>query len=232
MGSATPERISAAVPDATIPAAAGLASVSASIGRGWRLLGALLMTLALGTLYAWSVFVAPLEAEFGWKRAQTSAVFTIAVLMFASSFILAGRLQDKFGPFWVAITGSVLVSAGFLLCTFTYSLPYLFVCYGVLGGVGNSFGYSTVVPVIAKWFPDKRGLAVGLALAGYGGGSAIFGPIADLEMFPHFGWRNTCMIFGGIFFAMTMVASALLKNPTASEQHELEARASEEMKTK
>ena len=171
--------------------------------RWWRLVGGILMTLALGTLYAWSIFVAPLEREFGWKRAQTSTVFTIAVVMFAVSFVLAGRLQDRFGPFWIAITGGALVSLGFFLCAYTTSLHYLFFCYGVLGGVGNGFGYATVVPVMAKWFPDKRGLAIGLALAGYGGGSAIFGPIADLAMFPHFGWRSTCMILAGIFFVMT-----------------------------
>ena len=183
------------------------------MSRWWRLFGALLMTLALGTLYAWSVFVAPLEHEFGWKRAQTSNIFTIAVVMFATSFLIAGRLQDRFGPFWMAITGGAAVSLGFFLCAFTSSLHYLFFCYGVLGGIGNGFGYATVVPVMAKWFPDKRGLAIGLALAGYGGGSAIFGPIANLVLFPHFGWRTTCMILGGIFLAMTMVGSFLLKNP-------------------
>src|ERR1700733_2331667 len=192
--------------------------------RWWRLLGGVLMTLALGTLYAWSIFVAPLEHEFGWKRAQTSTVFTIVVVVFAVSFVAAGRLQDRFGPFWIAITGGVLVSAGFFLCGFTTSLHYLFFCYGVLGGIGNGFGYATVVPVMAKWFPDKRGLAIGLALAGYGGGSAIFGPLADLEMFPHFGWRGTCMNLGGIFFAMTMVASFLLKNPMAGDRAGLEAK--------
>ena len=168
-----------------------------SPSRWWRLIGGVLMTLALGTLYAWSIFVAPLEQEFGWRRAQTSTVFTIAVVMFALSFVIAGRLQDRFGPFWIAITGGLLVSLGFFLCAYTTSLPYLYFVYGVLGGIGNGFGYATVVPVMSKRFPDKRGLAIGLALAGYGGGSAIFGPIADLQMFPHFGWRNTCMILAG-----------------------------------
>jgi OFA family oxalate/formate antiporter-like MFS transporter len=171
------------------------------------------MTLALGTLYAWSVFVAPLENEFGWKRAQTSNVFTIAVVMFATSLLIAGRLQDRFGPFWMAITGGVLVSMGFFLCAYTTSLRYLFLCYGVLGGLGNGFGFATVAPVMAKWFPDKRGLAIGLAFAGYGGGSAIFGPIANLVLFPHFGWRVACMILGGIFLAMTMTGASLMKNP-------------------
>lgn len=187
--------------------------VSATISRWWRLVGALLMTLALGTLYAWSVFVAPLENEFGWKRAQTANVFTIAAVMFATSLLLAGRLQDRFGPFWMAITGGALVSLGFFLCAYTSSLHYLFLCYGVLGGIGNGFGFATVAPVMAKWFPDKRGLAIGLAFAGYGGGSAIFGPVANLVLFPHFGWRTACMMLGGTFLVMTMVGSSLMKNP-------------------
>jgi MFS transporter, OFA family, oxalate/formate antiporter len=186
---------------------------TATISRWWRLVGALLMTLALGTLYAWSVFVAPLENEFGWKRAQTSNVFTIAVVMFATSLFIAGRLQDRFGPFWMAITGGVLVSMGFFFCAYTTSLHYLFLCYGVLGGLGNGFGFATVAPVMAKWFPDKRGLAIGLAFAGYGGGSAIFGPVANLVLFPQFGWRTSCMMLGGIFLAMTMAGASLMKNP-------------------
>ena len=110
------------------------------ISRWWRVVGGLSMNLALGTLYAWSIFVAPLEKEFGWKRAQTSAVFGIAVVVFALSFIVAGRLQDKFGPFWISLTGGVLVSLGFFLCAFTHSLNYLYVCFGVIGGLGNGFG--------------------------------------------------------------------------------------------
>ena len=89
---------------------------STGLNRWWRVVGGLMMNIALGTLYAWSVFVAPLEKEFGWKRAETSKVFTIAVVVFALTFIVAGRLQDKFGPFWVSLTGGVLVSLGFFLC--------------------------------------------------------------------------------------------------------------------
>jgi OFA family oxalate/formate antiporter-like MFS transporter len=84
-----------------------------------RLLGAVVMTLALGTLYAWSVFVAPLEHEFGWKRAQTSTVFTLATVMFAASLLLAGKLQDRFGPFWISVTGSILITLSFFLFSFT-----------------------------------------------------------------------------------------------------------------
>ena len=194
-------------------ATAAQATAEISISRWWRVVGGMSMNLALGSLYAWSVFVAPLEKEFGWKRADTSSVFGWAVIVFAISFIFAGRLQDKFGPFWVSVTGGLLVSIGFFLCAYTTSLTFLIICFGVLGGIGNGFGYSTPIPVMAKWFPDWRGLAVGLAVAGYGGGSAVFGPLANLYLIPHYGWRTTFMILGGIFLVMTMVGAFLLKNP-------------------
>jgi len=175
--------------------------------------GGMSMNLALGSLYAWSVYVAPLETEFGWKRTDTSMVYTIAVVVFALTFIAAGRLQDKYGPFWVSLTGGVLVSLGFFLCAFTHSLTYLYVCFGVIGGLGNGFGYSTPIPVMAKWFPDKRGLAVGLAVGGYGGGSAIFGPLANLKLIPAYGVHTTFMILGVIFLFMTVFGAFLLHNP-------------------
>ncbi len=188
---------------------------STGLNRWWRVVGGMSMNLALGTLYAWSVFVAPLEKEFHWKRADTSSIFTIAVVVFALTFIVAGRLQDKFGPFYVSLAGAVLVSLGFFLCAYTSSLNYLFICFGVIGGLGNGFGYSTPIPVMSKWFPDKRGLAVGLAVGGYGGGSAIFGPLSASYLIPHFGWRTTFQVLGVIFLFMTVFGAFLLKNPPA-----------------
>jgi OFA family oxalate/formate antiporter-like MFS transporter len=195
----------------TATSAAGTAEVALS--RWWRVVGGLLMNLALGSLYAWSVFVAPLEKEFGWKRADTSWVFTWAVVVFAIAFILAGRLQDKLGPFKISIVGCILLTAGMLLSARTTSLTYLIFTFGILLGIGNGFGYATPIPVMAKWFPDKRGLAVGLAVAGYGGGSAIFGPMSQLWLIPKYGWRTTFIILGVIFFVMTLVGAFLLKNP-------------------
>jgi MFS transporter, OFA family, oxalate/formate antiporter len=90
------------------------------------------------------------------------------VMVFALSFVAAGRIQDKFGPFYCSLAGGILVSLGFFLCSYTTSLTYLFICFGVIGGLGNGFGYATPIPVMAKWFPDKRGLAVGLAQVRHG----------------------------------------------------------------
>jgi len=173
------------------------------------------MNLALGSLYAWSVFVLPLEQEFGWKRADTSWVYTIAIICFALTFIGAGRLQDVKGPKLCAFLGGLLVSAGFLLASFTTSLITLYIFFGVVVGIGNGFGYATPMPVGSKWFPDKRGLVVGLMVGGYGGGQAIFGTLASGYLIPGVGWRTTFQILAGVFFVMTMVGTTLLKNPPA-----------------
>jgi OFA family oxalate/formate antiporter-like MFS transporter len=171
------------------------------------------MNLALGALYAWSVFVAPLEEKFAWDRTQTSTVFTIAVVVFALSFVVAGRLQDRLGPFPISVTGAILITVAFIMSSFTTSLIWLYIWFGVVGGLGNGFGYATPIPVMAKWFPDRRGLAVGLAVAGYGGGSAIFGPIAKNWLIPSYGVNATFAILGVVFFVMTIVGAFLLRNP-------------------
>jgi len=188
------------------------------ISRWWRVVGGLSMNLALGTLYGWSVFVAPLEKQFGWKRADTSMVFTIAVVVFALTFVVAGRIQDKIGPLYCSLAGGILVSLGFFLCSYTTSLTYLFICFGVIGGLGNGFGYATPIPVMAKWFPDKRGLAIGLAVGGYGAGSAIFGPLSQLVLIPNYGLPATFQILGAIFLVMTVVGALLLRNPPEGYQ--------------
>src|SRR5712691_8015320 len=130
-------------------------SAEGYINRWWRVVGGLSMNLALGSAYAWSVFVAPLEKDFGWKRADTAMIFTILIFVFAISFVLAGRLQDKKGPFWVSVIGGVLVSIGFFLSAWTTSLAWIFFWLGAIGGIGNGFGYATPIPVMAKWFPDR-----------------------------------------------------------------------------
>jgi len=183
--------------------------------RWLPVVGGILMNLALGSLYAWSVFVPPLEREFGWTRAQTSWVYPIAIVCFALTFIFAGRLQDRKGPRICALLGGLLVSAGFVLASFTNSLAMLYVFYGFIVGVGNGFGYSTPMPVASKWFPDRRGLVVGLMVGGYGGGQAIFGTLASGWLVPSVGWRTTFLILGAVFFVMTMTGTMLIRNPPA-----------------
>jgi len=179
----------------------------------WRVVvGGVSMNLALGSLYAWSVFVLPLEQEFHWTRSQTSWVYTIAVVVFASSFVLAGRIQDRRGPRPCALAGAILVSVGFFAASFTTSLWFLYAAFGLIVGAGNGFGYATPMPVASKWFPDRRGLVVGLMVGGYGAGSAIFGPVAT-RLITSVGWRPTFRLLGVVFLVMGLVGAWLLENP-------------------
>jgi len=191
-----------------------------TLNRWWRIAGGLSMNLALGAVYAWSIFVRPLEQEFGWKRADVSTVFTVLVFVFGITFVLGGRMQDKLGPTKVSLIGASLNSLGFFMAGFTNNIGWMIFWLGVVAATGQGFGYSTPIPVMSKWFPDRRGLAVGLAVAGYGGGSAIFGPLGGNWLIPAYGWRNTFFIFGVIFFIMGLIATWLLQNPPAGYKPE------------
>src|SRR5580693_7679100 len=110
--------------------------------RGWpALVGGGLLNVALGTYYAWSVFVPAIEREFGWNRTQTSLVSTIDMVMLASMFMVAGFLQTRIGPRVVATIGGALFSLGLLLASFVHSLPMLYLTAGVMVGAGCGFGY-------------------------------------------------------------------------------------------
>jgi OFA family oxalate/formate antiporter-like MFS transporter len=171
-----------------------------------------MMNMALGMFYGMSVFMLPLEKEFGWTRAQTSWATTIGLAMIALWYAVAGFIQDRRGPRIVATIGGTLFALGFFLASFTTSLPWFYLTAGLIAGIGSGFGYVVPTSVGSKWFPDKRGLVVGLMVGGYGAGSGVFGPLA-LSLIDRGGWRSTFQILSLVFFAMTMAGAYLLRNP-------------------
>ena len=173
-----------------------------------------MMNMAFGTLYGMSAFMLPLEKEFGWTRAQTSWTATIGLVMLATWYVIAGRIHDLRGPRLVAAIGGVLFSLGFLLASFTQSLPMFYLTAGFIVGTGTGFGYVVPTSVGSKWFPDKRGLIIGLMVGGFGAGSGIFGPLAT-ALIAQYGWRATFRIYSLLFFAMTMLATWMVRNPPA-----------------
>ncbi len=170
------------------------------------------MNVALGTYYAWSVFVPALEREFGWSRSQTSLVPTIDMVMVASMFLAAGFLQRRIGPRPIAAIGGALYVSGLLLASWTHSLPMLYLTWGVMVGAGIGFGYLVPITVGSKWFPHHRGLVNGLAIAIFAAGSGIFGPLAGM-LLERIGWRETFQVLAGVFFVFTMAGAYLLKDP-------------------
>ena len=186
--------------------------------RRWPVvLGGFLLNMSLGTFYAVSAFLLPIEKEFGWSRAQTSLATTLGFVMISFWFVIGGYLQDRRGPRLVAAIGTVLFSLGFFLAAKTHSLMMFYVAIGLCVGAGNGFAYVVPMAVGSKWFPDKRGLIVGLMVGGYGAGSGVFGPLAS-KLIAVIGWRETFRAFSIIFFLMMLLATCLVKNPPGGYQ--------------
>jgi len=181
------------------------------------LVGGGLLNVALGSYYAWSVFVPALEKEFGWSRTQTSLVATIDMVMLASMFLVAGFMQRRFGSRLNAFIGGLLFSTGLFLASWTTSLPMLYLTWGVTLGAGLGFGYSAPIAAGSRWYPDHLGIVNGLAIGIFAAGSGIFGPVAGV-LIDSLGWRSTFRILAVLFFAFTMVGAWLLKEPPAGYQ--------------
>lgn len=171
-----------------------------------------LITLLLGVLYAWGVFVNPLEQEFGWTRAQATLPYTVASIVFAIGMVFAGFIQDKKGPRFVALLGGLFAGLGFILSYFTNSLIHLTTIFGVMGGFGMALGYSGAVSSGVKCFPDKKGLATGLVVGGFGFGAFLWAPLSTY-LIHKIGWRNTFLILGLILIIIISIIANFLKNP-------------------
>lgn len=179
----------------------------------WKYVAAsIVINLCLGAVYAFSVLIPPLEKEFSWKRIETSPAFTMALLTFALSMIPAGRLQDKKGPRTAVSIGGLMLGLGMILASYTNSLAWLYASYGLLVGLGIGFSYGAPIATCSKWFPDKRGLATGLVVFGFGGGSIVFAPLWSF-LIEVYGWRFTFALTGIIFMALTLSLAQILRNP-------------------
>jgi MFS transporter, OFA family, oxalate/formate antiporter len=139
------------------------------------------MQICLGAAYGWSVFVAPLMAATGWTLTEVSLNFTLAIAFLGIGTTIGGLWQDRAGPRRVATVGGVLYGLSYVLAGWfaaRQSLAGLYISYGMMGGIGMGMGYITPVATIAKWFPERRGLMTGVAVAGYGVGALVMSPFA------------------------------------------------------
>lgn len=164
--------------------------------------------LCLGLLYAWSVFVAPLEEEFGWLRIQTSITFTITMCCFTIGNFLASFITLRKGIKPALLLSSVLVLVGIGGASQIHTLKGFYLTYGVACGLGVGIAYNVILSNIIRWFPDRQGLATGVVLMGFGTGSMLLGTGAAL-LIQRYGWRNTLLIIS-LMFAVVLVCAALL----------------------
>jgi OFA family oxalate/formate antiporter-like MFS transporter len=172
------------------------------------------LLLFLGLIYAWSVFIAPLEAEFGWTRSQTSLTFTICRTPFGLGGFVGGNLPSRTSPGFTMTRSAALLLAGFLLSSRTEELWQIYLFYGVFCGFGVGLSYNAIIGTIVKWFPDKRGMISGVLMMGFGFGSLWLGPVCTALM-RNMGWRSVFMALGFVFSALVLIGSRILKTPPA-----------------
>jgi OFA family oxalate/formate antiporter-like MFS transporter len=180
----------------------------------WGLAAAgFLMQMALGAVYAWSVFRIPLAKQFHWSISDVTLTFTICVFVLGVAAFFGGLWLNKKGPRIVALTGGFLYGLGVFLASFSADkLWWLYLSYGLIGGIGLGFGYIVPVAVLVKWFPDKRGLITGIAVGGFGAGALVTAPVAT-RLIQSVGVLQTFAYLGIAYLIVTMATGALMKNP-------------------
>src|SRR6266446_4655420 len=172
-----------------------------------------LMQVALGAVYAWSVFRAPLVKQFGWSISEVTLTFTISIFVLGIAAFCGGLWLNRKGPRVVAITGGMLYGLGVFLASFSANrLWWLYLSYGLIGGIGLGLSYIVPVAVLVKWFPDRRGLITGIAVGGFGAGALITAPVAT-RLIQSVGVLNTFAYLGIAYLIVTVVASLFMQNP-------------------
>src|SRR6185295_19358845 len=173
------------------------------------------MQVALGAVYAWSVFRTPLVRQFGWTISEVTLTFTISIFVLGIAAFFGGLWLNRKGPRVVAITGGVLYGLGVFLASFSANkLWWLYLSYGLIGGIGLGFGYIVPVAVLVKWFPDRRGLITGIAVGGFGAGALITAPVAT-RLIQSVGVLNTFAYLGIAYLIVTVIAGLFMQNPPA-----------------
>jgi OFA family oxalate/formate antiporter-like MFS transporter len=194
-------------------------SASVTENRARYAVLAVFMQMIITVVYSWSVFRVPLAALHGWSKAQTIAPNRYSLVMVAAGAVVGGLWQDRVGPRLVASVGGCLLALGSILSAiWGDSLGVLIACYGVIGGFGGGFAYVTPIANLVKWFPDKRGMMVGLAVMGSGVSTLFWSPLIETLIGHdatayHDTIPRTFLIMATIFIVAVVGAAQLYREP-------------------
>ena len=184
-----------------------------NISNRWIIaMAGVLMQIALGAVYAWSVFRMPLTRTYGWTISEVTFAFELAILVLGFASFAGGLWMRQSGLRPIAILAAIFYGGGTFLTGLSHNLVMLYLAYGVIGGVGLGLGYIVPVATLIRWFPDKRGMITGLAVAGFGAGALVTAPIAE-RLISSVGVAATFEILGGVYFAIVLAGACFMKNP-------------------
>jgi OFA family oxalate/formate antiporter-like MFS transporter len=184
--------------------------------RRWPVaVAGVVMQIALGAVYAWSVFRIPLTQAFGWTISEVTLTFTIAIFVLGFAAFAGGLWMRRAGPRTVAVAAGVFYGAGIFLASLADGrLWWMYGSYGLLGGIGLGLGYIVPVATLVKWFPDRRGMITGIAVAGFGAGALITAPVAT-RLIAGTGAPATFAVLGVVYLIAVVAAGLVMKNPPA-----------------
>ena len=188
------------------------------MGKRWGIAAAgVLLQVALGAVYAWSVFRAPLVRLLHSSISDITLTFTIAIFVVGFAAFFGGLWQARVGPRVVAVTGGLLYGGGVFLASFAHSLPWLYTSYGLIGGAGLGLCYIVPISVLVKWFPERRGLMTGVAVGGFGAGALITAPVAT-RLIASVGVLHTFAYLGLAYLVVSVLCGFAMQNPPAGWQ--------------
>ncbi|WP_394808304.1 OFA family MFS transporter [Nitrosomonas sp.] len=191
-----------------------LFGMEAEKGRWILVVTGLLINVCLGSIYAFSIFRKPLEALWGLTSSQSGYPFMVFLAVFAIAMPLAGNLVARWGPKKTTMLGGLLVGAGWIIASFSPNITFLTILYGVIGGAGVGIVYGCPIAVVAKWFPQKSGLAIGLTVMGFGISALVIAPLMKAMIDnPDIGILNTFLYLGIAFLVVITLLAQLLSFP-------------------
>jgi OFA family oxalate/formate antiporter-like MFS transporter len=183
--------------------------------RWFIVLSAIGIHISIGSVYAYSVMANPVKDILGVDRSSVNWAFKLAILSLGISAAFLGKWVEKVGPRKSGITAGILYGTGILGCglsIYTQSLMLFYLFYGIIGGIGLGIGYITPVSTLVRWFPDKKGLATGMAIMGFGFSALIFGPLMQV-LFESIGVVNSFYVLGTIYIVLIIVSSLYIEKP-------------------
>lgn len=196
----------------------------ATTNRWLVILGAILIQLCLGSIFAWSVFTKALEREpFGFSKTKTVVIYSVGVGCFSLFVLIGSRWHGRLSPAWTVRIGGCLLAAAYVLAHYAgTSFATLMVSIGVIGGAGIGAGYAVPISVCMKWFPDRKGFITGICLAGFGFGSLLWiqlasswkiGSLRWVGLMERYGVSDVFFIYGIVFFVLVLLGSLWIRNP-------------------
>ncbi len=193
-----------------------------SLNRWWYVFLGIIIMLCLGTVYSYSVFRFPIEELFNIGSTQSGMPYMIALAFYAFFMFITGKYLNKYNPRSILLLGGFLVSIGWILSAYAPNIFVLTVTYGIISGAGVGIAYGVPITVIARWFPEKKGLTMGMVLIGFGLSPLITAPLAR-NLLENYGIMNTFQILGIFFGIIISILSFPFRYPSESGQLSLKS---------